>query len=272
MRLASVQDHWMIDNASLNSEPGSTAVKSADRVLDLLEQLAARPAGVSHSELATALGIPKSSLSQLLRTLGRRGYVEFEPTRRAYLLGERFEHLAQLARRRPDIVSLAQPLLDELTKTTGESSALNIVEDDQLKVVATSASRHRLVSHMHLGDLAPLYATSGGKVVLAWLGPAEFDGYLKRVPLIAVTADTIVEAGALHTELKTVRRQGFAKVSGEFTPGIVGLAVPVWSGEVVTAALNVATPTVRYSDELHDRIVASLIGAATRLSAALSAD
>ena len=262
----------MVDNAPLASESGPVAVKSADRVLDLLEQLAARPAGVSHSELATALAIPKSSLSQLLRTLVGRGYVAFEPVGRAYLLGGRFEHLAQLSRRAPDIVSLAQPLLDDLTATTGESSALNVVEDDQLKVVATTASRHRLVSHMHLDDLAPLYATSGGKVVLAWMAPDELERYLKRAPLVAVTPDTIVEANVLRDELKMVRTQGFAKVSGEFTPGIVGLAVPVLAGGSVLAALNVALPTVRYSDELHDRIVSSLTGSAARLSAALTAD
>ena len=51
-------------------------VKSASRVLDLLEIFAAAPSPLGVSELARRLSIPKSSVSALLRTLLLRGYLE----------------------------------------------------------------------------------------------------------------------------------------------------------------------------------------------------
>ncbi|RYZ00913.1 MAG: MarR family transcriptional regulator, partial [Comamonadaceae bacterium] len=64
-------------------------VKSAFRVLDLLELLAGTGRAMTHSELARRSGIPKSSLTQLLRTLVQRGYVDQVPESLQFQLGER---------------------------------------------------------------------------------------------------------------------------------------------------------------------------------------
>ncbi len=53
------------------------------------------------------------------------------------------------------------------TAKTCESAALNILKGDQAEVVAPVNGPQRLVSHMWLGDLAPLYVTSGGTIILS---------------------------------------------------------------------------------------------------------
>ena len=72
--------------------PSRTPVKSAARVLDVLEALAATPDGLGFSALATALELPKSSLHELLGVLTDRGYVAFDAPRRVYALGIRAEY------------------------------------------------------------------------------------------------------------------------------------------------------------------------------------
>ena len=57
------------------SSSESMGVKSAGRVLDVLEHLAMTPDGASFPALLTALGLPKSSLHALLATLADRGWV-----------------------------------------------------------------------------------------------------------------------------------------------------------------------------------------------------
>ena len=64
---------------------------TADRVLDLLELLCSSGHPLTHTELSSALSIPKSSMSQLLGNLERRGYLSFQgrslgPGRRAFRL------------------------------------------------------------------------------------------------------------------------------------------------------------------------------------------
>src|SRR3546814_4131715 len=68
-------------------------VKSADRVLNLLELLAFTPTAQSFTELSQALAIPKSSLFQLLKNLLNRGYVRQDKDTGRYLLGDTVREL-----------------------------------------------------------------------------------------------------------------------------------------------------------------------------------
>ncbi len=227
--------------------PGT--VKSADRVLTLFELLGTWGREMSHTEIAEALGIPKSSLTQLLRNMVSRDWLAYSPSSKGYTLGSAFGRLARRAGRAADLASVAGPVLAELTARTAESSALNVLKGDMAEVAATVLGPQRLVSHMRLGDLAPLYATSGAKVILAHL-PAEMqDEYLRRATFAPATPATIRTVRALRIQLRKIRQDGLAWSFEEWTPGITGLARPVLSpsGDVL-GSVNVAMPSVRYTD------------------------
>jgi DNA-binding IclR family transcriptional regulator len=237
------------ENSMTLTEP-SLAVKSADRVLDLFELLARRSNGLSHTEIADALQIPKSSLTKLLQTVIGRGYVAYSPNDKHYRLGQRFTSIARQTSRTQDLVTQSQPILEELMAKTRESCALNLLKGDQAEVVATVSGPQRLVSHMRLGDLAPLYATSGGKVILAHLPASKVEQYLANVSFEPITPKTLSSVDDLRRQLDEVKRTGIAYSLEEFTPGIVGLAQAVLSddGEPL-GSINVALPAVRYNPE-----------------------
>ncbi len=252
------------------NDPQPSSVKSADRVLDLFELLARRGKGMSHAEIAEALGIPKSSLTQLVKNLLNRDYLAYAPDEKRYKLGSKFSLLARQTSQIQNIVSLAESLLAEVTRKTGESSALNLLEGREMKVVASISSAQRLVSHMRTGDLAPLYATSGGKAFLAFLPPAALDAYLGEVKLQPITPKTITSAIKLRKQLAHVRSEGVAEVFDEFTNGIVGIAVPIWVNDELLGAINVALPSVRYNPKLRATAVDALKDAAEVLRERLS--
>ena len=224
-----------------------TAVKSADRVLDLLEYLAQGGREKSHTEIAEALEIPKSSLTQLLKNLVARGYVELTANGRGYRLGQTLLNLSHSVGRGRSLVSEAEVFLAELTRETGESSALNQLKDDCAEVVATVLGPHRLVTHMRLGDLAPLYATSGGKAILAHMPESFLKAYLAKVSFEAATPATLKSVKALTRQLAAIRETGFAYSHEEWTPGIVGVGVPVLDrAGAPLGAINVAIPAARF--------------------------
>ncbi|TCU72660.1 IclR family transcriptional regulator [Bradyrhizobium sp. R2.2-H] len=242
------------------SDTSLAAVKSADRVLDLFELLAHAGREMSHSEIADTLQIPKSSLSQLLKNLIARGYVEVTVGGRGYRLGEALLRLAQGVGRMRDLATLSEAFLAELTSKTGESSALNLLRGDEAEVVATVLGPHRLVTHMRLGDLAPLYATSGGKAILAHL-PSDFQKeYFARVQFERATPKTIHSVKVLRQEIEKIRAKGFAYSLEEWTPGIVGIGVPVLdpAGEPL-GAINVAIPASRFDSEVQRKAEHALI-------------
>jgi DNA-binding IclR family transcriptional regulator len=229
------------------SENAQAAVKSADRVLDLLELLARAGRGMSHSDISEALEIPKSSLTQLLKNLLARGYVETTPNGRGYRVGDALLSLSENTGQIRNLAGHAEALLSDLTRETGESSALNQLKGDQAEVVATVLGPARLVTHMRLGDLAPLYATSGGKAILAHMPEAFLEDYFARVRFEAATPATLKTVTALRRQLAAVRKSGFAFAHHEWTPGIIGIAVPLLDvAGAPLGSINVAIPSARF--------------------------
>src|SRR5687768_9688807 len=98
-----------------STQEPSGSVKSAVRVLDLLELLD-RVGQLSHADIAEALEIPKSSLTQLLRTLVARGYIAFDPAAKAYRLGDAFQRFSRRANDSRDLVTFVGPVLEDITR------------------------------------------------------------------------------------------------------------------------------------------------------------
>ena len=226
---------------------GSGTVKSADRVLLVFELLSSWNREMSHTEIAAALDIPKSSLTQLLKNLVTRNWLAYAPGNKTYALGPAFTRLAKRAGMNRDLVAVSQPILAELTARTSESSALNLLKGDVAEVACAVMGPQRLVSHLQLGDVAPLYATSGAKAILAFLPAETRDDYLRRVSFEARTPNTIKTVRALRQDLAAIVRRGFAYSHEEWTPGIVGVAKPLLdaAGRPL-GAVNLAVPAVRF--------------------------
>jgi DNA-binding IclR family transcriptional regulator len=250
----------------MQTEVQDMTVKSADRVLDLLELLAGWGREMTHADIAEALDIPKSSLTKLLKNLTTREYVKFVPDTKGYRLGDAILRLANQANQSRNLIACAEPVLRDITQQTMESCALNQLKGDQVEVVATVTSQQRLVSHLRLGDLAPLYAVSGGKVILAYLPDVMRDEYLRGVTFERFTNRTITSKKALTKELEEVKEKGIAFSLEEYTPGIIGVGVAILSATgFPLGSLNLAIPAVRYSDEIGAKAGAVLQSAAERI-------
>ena len=143
---------------------------------------------------------------------------------------------------------------------------MNQLKGDQAEIVATVTSKHRLVSHLQLGDLAPLYAVSGGKAILAFLPDAMRNEYLQSVQFERFTAKTLNSKRTLNAQLQEVRASGVAFSHEEYTPGIIGVGVPVLSGAgFPLGSLNLAIPAVRFNTAAERKAVSILKDAADRL-------
>jgi DNA-binding IclR family transcriptional regulator len=253
----------------MNEPPVRPAiVKSADRVLDVLEQLAAAGAPQSFTQLAVALGVPKSSLSQLLGNLLHRGYIELLPNQAAYRIGPRLGELAQRATHGLPLKELAARVVRRLRDETNESVAFYIQDGDEVEVLVTSSANQSLVYTMREGNRAPLYSISPGKIVLASWPVARFESYLARIDLVPITAQTIRSKTALRREIARVRRDGFAYANEEREVGVRGLAVAVMRDGALAGALNVTMPVARYSPAVEAHAKRRLRAAADELSVA----
>jgi DNA-binding IclR family transcriptional regulator len=241
-------------------------VKSADRTLEVLEVLAQSPARRGLGDLARALGIPKSSLHGILRTMIARGWVEADQTGTRFGLGVRALQVGAAYLEGDDVVALIGAVLDQLAAEFGETVHLGRLAGAQVVYLAKRESVHRLRLYSAIGRQLPAHATALGKALLAEYPDAEVDALL-HWPLPALTAHTITDRDRLHAELADVRRLGYAVDREENTEGIVCVAraVPAPATATATDAISLSVPAARLQPDGVERIAAALDRATTHL-------
>jgi DNA-binding IclR family transcriptional regulator len=236
-------------------------VKSAVRVLDLLELVAASATPLSLSELSRRLGIPKSSNAALLETLVTRGYLSRDVSG-----GYRIDHSLSrgwVGGLNGRLLTVARPVMRKLAETTGETVFLGVLTEEGKvqyldKVVSAKAVRY----DAEITELRPAYATSIGKVLLACLDDSTRAPAIRSQSLRHLTPRTITTPAALEAELDRIRRAGLAVNVDERVVGAAGVAAPIYAGARVVAALNLSAPTPRFTSMRSKMTRAVLSGAA----------
>ena len=243
-----------------------TEVRSAARVLELLEFLARVAQPVALKDVVLALGLPKSSAHGLLQTLVACGYAERDD-------GERYQLTPSLSISGwvggPDahLTALARPVMERLRDDLRETVFLGVRGlGDDVKVLAKQLSPEIVRYDSELAKLRPAYCTAMGRVLLAFAEPGIVDRYLARTKLRPLTPHTVIDPEKLRESLSRIRRQGFDVVEEELTIGGSGAAAPVFGVDgKCRAALNVATVSQRFP-AARERIIAALRSAANEVS------
>jgi IclR family transcriptional regulator, acetate operon repressor len=224
----------------------TSAVKSLNRGLDILEYVAGCPEPPSFSQLLASLGIPRSSLFHLLTNLLSRNFLERDPKSERYRLGAEVVEIARKVQR-PSLTDRVTPFLQKLSLEVSETCGFYVRRTDSVEVIASAISTQALSYTMKVGMTAPLYAVSAGKIVLSELRPEELGEYLDRVAFAPVTPHTVRSKSRLKKEIQSVKETGFAYSREEFTLGITAIATAVRREAKFYGAVNLAVPTARFT-------------------------
>jgi IclR family transcriptional regulator, acetate operon repressor len=226
----------------------TSAVKSLDRGLDILEYVAGCSEPPSFSQLLGNLRIPRSSLFHLLTNLLSRNFLERDPTTERYRVGAEIVEIARKVRR-PSLSDRVAPFLRQLSLEVRETCGFYVPRMDSVEVVASAISTQALSYTMKIGMTAPLYAVSAGKIVLSELPSEELSRYLARVAFASVTPHTVRSKTRLKKEIQKVKATGFAYSREEFTLGITAIATAVRGDAKFYGAINFAVPTARFTPD-----------------------
>jgi DNA-binding IclR family transcriptional regulator len=243
--------------------------RAANRVVDILELLAARPDGLQLHGVSAELEAPKSSLLPLLRALAARGYLE-QGRAGEYRLGAKAAALGAGGGPRRELHEIARAALVELNRRTGETVFLGTLATDRTSVVYVDKveSEHIIRYSAGVGDRRPLHATSTGKAILAFLPADEREQILRSLALPRHTERTVTSVATLRAMLEDIRRAGVCVSVDEIVRGASGVAAPIFDrhGRVI-AACAVGGPTDRMRPQL--RSLAAEVKATARAISAL---
>lgn len=236
-------------------------IQSLARGLKILDLLAQSESGLSIGEVASALGVNKSSALRLLQTLTSHGVTEKDARTFKYSLGFHMVSLSRAVLNRIPLVEIARPYLKRLVDQTGECAHLGILFKDRVLYVDQVESPATLRVNAEVGQTAPLHCTALGKVILA------FSGTPIPEKLPSFTKNTLTDPEILRKNLKKIQEQGYALDEEEFDPGVRCLAVPVFDFQKKLAgSIGISGPASRLTPSKIREVSSIILEAGHELS------
>jgi DNA-binding IclR family transcriptional regulator len=241
-------------------------MKTLQKALAVLKQLARAPGPMGITELSAATGIDKAIVHRALKTLVAEKLAAQDPATRKYLLGPGWLQMAgfHLAQLQP--VEVAKPHLMRLWSDTDETINLSVQHDLEVMRVLAFESRRNVRVSARVGEVAPLHCTAAGKVFLAF-GPAALLDEAIAAGLEQRQPKAITDPARLREDIALTRRRRYGTDVEESDLDYSAIGAPVidHDGRCV-AAVAIAMPVRRYQAADIDSLVGHLLDCADAIS------
>ena len=249
-----------------------SGVQSLGRAFAILEEVARHREGIGLAELSKLVGLHNSTTFHLAKTMVSLGYMRQERDSKRYRVGRPLFALAASALDEIEMVNLETPILEDLSRESGESGHFAVRMGDSVVVIARTSGAGAFQLTDRVGVVRPAHCTALGKIILASLRPDQLKRFLERVELKPSTKKSITESSVLLREITEIRRDAIAFDDGEFNAEVRCVAVPVYNftGEVI-GALGISGPIWRMTDQVLQSRAKLVQTAAKRLSAEFGA-
>lgn len=237
-------------------------IKSAHRVLAILEYFQEHRRSATVGDIAGALGLPQSSASMLVKSLVTLGYLEhgeksrlLRPSYRVALLGNWiqksfFEH---------------GPLTDTMEaiqREVGETVVLGRQNGAAMQYVHIVDASYAIRLIIRAGTLRPMTRAALGLMLLTQKPDHEIRAITRRNNADAEHSRHRVNERALLSEIEVIRRRGYAESNGRMIASASTIAMLVPTGRKETPlAMGVGGPIERISarrDEIIDALARHL--------------
>ncbi len=241
-------------------------VSTVRKSIQILNTLAA-DGDLSATDISRRLGLPKSSVHNILTTLLAERMIERNPDTGRYHLGVKLIELGHKAHTSIDVGQVARSELVRLNQVTDETVHLTLLDEEQILYADCVESSKRLRTYSVIGVLAPLHCTSVGKAILAFQ-PEEFiERYIDHHGLPRFTANTITDPETLHLELERIRGLGYAVDNMEHEDHIRCIGAPIRNARgQVFASISVSAPAARIPIDDMPALADDVVSAANTIS------
>ncbi|WP_281652317.1 IclR family transcriptional regulator [Microbacterium aurum] len=230
-----------------------SGIRSADRVLRILDEIAAAPHGLTAADVAHRLDLSTATAYRLLGTLVARDYLARSADAR-YVLGRAVDGLGRAVRSQLVATPEVRTLLSQLRDTARASAYLTVFRGDDIAVahVADSPAFPR-IGQLDVGFAEAAHATAFGKLMLAARDDDGVRRYLELSGAAALTRHSITDERMLLAQLDEVRALQIAIEVDEYMPHLACIAAPVRarSGRTV-GAVSVSTSSDDFRSRAHD--------------------
>ncbi|WP_345801134.1 IclR family transcriptional regulator [Microbacterium sp. AZCO] len=231
----------------------AAGIRSADRVLRILDEVGGSAEGLTAAELASRLGLSPATTYRLLATLQAHDYLVRSATSR-YALGRAVDGLGRAVRSQLVATAEVRGILDDMRDAARAPAYLTVFRGDDIAVahVAESAA-HPRIGQLHVGFADAAHVTAFGKLMLAARDDDEVRRYLERRGAPAISPRSVTGERALLQQLDEVRALQIAVEVEEYMPKLACIAAPVKSRSGRTVgAVSLSTTADDFASRAHE--------------------
>jgi DNA-binding IclR family transcriptional regulator len=215
-------------NVTTDQQAGIDSIETG---MCLLMALAERRSPQMLKTIASDADMAPAKAHRYLVSFMRTGHVEKEPSSGFYRLGPSSLQLGLLAIGGIDYIKLGSQLIEELRDELNQTMAMMVWGNHGSTVVRIEDASLPVSINSRPGTVLPLLASASGQVFAAFL-PYQSVSQLLMEELAAnrrlEDPRLVTSADKAQAILAEVRRRGIGRVTGETTPGVHAICVPVF--------------------------------------------
>lgn len=251
-----------------NRDPGDgkSTVLALDRGLRALLYIADCD-GATLTGISKETDIPVATCHRLLATLGQRGMAKYIEATGEWEVGPQAYRVGLSYRKNDNLLQVATPIMQRMSKETGETSNVAVEDDGELLYLAQVESDNPVRASIKNGAGNHFNTSGVGKVIMAFMDQTKLNHLLQSKPLARQTENSICERSAFIDELVLIKRRGWALDDEERFAGMRCIAGPVFdpSGGIV-AGVSISGPSTRFPDQNLSKLADSVTSAAREIS------
>jgi DNA-binding IclR family transcriptional regulator len=218
--------------------------QSVERAAAILSFFTVDEPELTLAQLTLRLGASKATTHRYTMALRRVGLLRYDRSRTVYTLGPRIVELATSALAGLRIIKVAGPYMERLVDEVNETVVLSIWDGEAPVVVRVDDNTDRLVRiNVRTGSRLPAETSAQGKVFAAFSGGGGEEG--ARIRAVGMSSNAMV------------------------VEGICAIAVPVFQGEELAAAMAIVGTTASVQTDPKARMCVALRETASALSTEL---
>lgn len=205
----------------------SRTIKSAHRVLEILEHFDQDRRHATVMDMARTLNYPQSSTSELLRCLTRLGYLHYDRFRRTYSPTARVALLGAWVK--PALFRGGPVLsaIDEVARQTGETVVLSCSANYAVQYLHVIHGAGPDAWEAHGGETRSILHSPEGRLLLSSYRNEHIRSALHRLNAEEFDAERRVKVAEAVVELSALRERGWSIETEEDGSGCVSVMLPL---------------------------------------------
>ena len=202
-------------------------VKSAARVIEVLELFSADPRPHLLKEISTKLGYPQSSTTGLMKSLMSLGYLNYDPARRVYFPTLRVTRLGDWIPNALFGHGRIFDVMNDIHNATGETVAITVLNDVYIQYIKVIQSSHALRFYTDEGSMRVATRSAAGWLLLSMKTDAEIDKIVRRANIAIGNVAERVNVADFIRMMPRIRREQYAYSENVPLLGAATLTVPL---------------------------------------------